>query len=250
MRAPEYHFVAMSIPRARALLLLVLSSQVALAEETEPRPATPTVTDEKSPTPPEAAPPTAPPAAKAKLDGQEPQLGFDFFDEPGRPSLLSPSGANPGDNAVAAAVQKRRHRLEVHQVLGLTTWGLMLAASVIGQLNYYELYGGGSGSGTWLLPHRVLVYSTAIMFGATAGYALLAPTPYPKPLKLDTGLVHRIAVIGATAGMVAQIVLGFITARTADAGNPDNLQRNAQIHEVIGWTTFGFMTAAGAVWVF
>jgi hypothetical protein len=50
--------------------------------------------------------------------------------------------------------------------------------------------------------------------------------------------------------MVAQVVLGFITARSADAGNGDHLARNAKIHDVIGWTTFGFMTVAGAAWVF
>jgi uncharacterized membrane protein len=194
----------------------------------------------------ESSVPTAPPGA-GRLDAQAPKLDFNFFDEPANPGLLSPSGTG-SDTATLA--HTRRHRLEVHQVLGLTTWGLMLAASVVGQLNYNNLYGGGSGSGTYLMPHRLLTYSSAIMFGFTAGYALFAPKPYYKPLKFDSGLIHRIAAIGASAGMVAQMVLGFITARTADAGNGDNLQRNAQIHGIIGWTTLGFMTVAGAAWVF
>ena len=196
----------------------------------------------------ESAAPTAP-AGAGHLDAQAPKMDFNFFDEPAKPGLLSPSGAG-AESDTAALAHTRRHRLEVHQVLGLSTWGLMLAASVVGQLNYNNLYGGGSGSGTYLIPHQLLTYSTAIMFGITAGYALFAPKPYSKPLKFDTGLIHRIAAIGASAGMVAQMVLGFITARTADSGNADNLKRNAQIHGIIGWTTLGFMTAAGAVWVF
>jgi hypothetical protein len=78
----------------------------------------------------------------------------------------------------------------------------------------------------------------------------LAPQPYKKPLKFDTGLIHRIAAIGATAGMVAEVVLGFITARTADSGNSSGIKQMATVHDVVGWTTFGFMTAAGAAWIF
>jgi hypothetical protein len=179
-----------------------------------------------------------------------PPLDFDFFGDSSKPALLPRPEDRAREDAVDVAVQKRRHRLNVHQVLGLSTWGTMLAASVVGQLNYHDLYGGGSGRGNYILPHQILVYSTTALFATTAAYALLAPNPYPKPLKADTALVHRLAVIGASAGMVAQVVLGFITARSADAGNGDHLARNAKIHDVIGWTTFGFMTVAGAIWVF
>jgi hypothetical protein len=181
---------------------------------------------------------------------QPPQLNFDFFGDASKPALLPSPEDSAREDAVAVAVQKRRHRLNVHQVLGLGTWATMLAASVVGQLNYHDLYGGGSGRGNYILPHQILVYSTTALFATTAAYALLAPNPYPKPLKADTALVHRLAAIGASAGMVAQVVLGFITARSADAGNADHLARNAKIHDVIGWTTFGFMTVAGATWVF
>jgi hypothetical protein len=175
-------------------------------------------------------------------------LEFNFF--------AAEPGATPNADSVAqgAAIDKlaqtRRHRLTVHQTLGLVTWALMGASCVVGQLNYHDLYGGGSGRGAYQLPHQLLVYPTAIMFAITGTYALLAPTPYKKPLKFDTALVHRIAAIGATAGMIAQVALGFITARQADAGNPTDLKQMAQVHAVVGWTTFGFMTAAGAAWVF
>jgi hypothetical protein len=175
-------------------------------------------------------------------------LDFEFF---GSENVAAPgSDASAKASLVSELVKKRRHRLEVHQFLGLTTWAFMAASCIIGQLNYNDLYGGGSGRGAYMLPHQLLVYSTTGLFTATGIYALLAPQPYKKPLKFDTGLLHRVAAIGATAGMLAQVVLGFITARTADAGNSNGLKSMAKVHDVVGWTTFGFMTVAGTAWLF
>jgi hypothetical protein len=190
---------------------------------------------------PSAAPTPTQPDKPAGLD-------FEFF------GAENASGADTNSTEkianASALSQKRRHRLETHQLLGLTTWAFMAASCIIGQLNYHDLYGGGSGRGSYMMPHRLLVYSTAGLFTATGIYALLAPQPYKKPLKFDTGLIHRIAAIGATAGMVAEVVLGFITARTADSGNSSGIKQMATVHDVVGWTTFGFMTAAGAAWIF
>ena len=188
-------------------------------------------------------------AAIAPAQSDKPAgLDFQFFE--------SDAAASPGtDSATKSAniselSKKRRHRLETHQFLGLTTWAFMAASCIIGQLNYNDLYGGGSGRGSYQMPHRLLVYSSTGLFTATGIYALLAPQPYKKPLKFDTGLIHRIAAIGATAGMVAEVVLGFITARTADSGNPSGIKSMAKVHDAIGWTTFGFMTVAGTAWLF
>jgi hypothetical protein len=195
------------------------------------------------------SPTPIPSAAPAPSQSDQPAgLDFQFFEPDAGASAGADSAAKSAD--LSEQSRKRRHRLETHQFLGLTTWAFMAASCIIGQLNYNDLYGGGSGRGSYMLPHQLLVYSTTGLFTATGIYALLAPQPYNKPLKFDTGLVHRIAAIGATAGMVAQVVLGFITARTADAGNPSGLHEMAKIHDVVGWTTFGFMTAAGAAWIF
>jgi hypothetical protein len=175
-------------------------------------------------------------------------LDFDLFG----PENAASAAANSADKIASTGVlvQKRRHRLETHQLLGLTTWAFMAASCIVGQLNYNDLYGGGSGRGNYMMPHRLLVYSTTGLFTATGIYALLAPQPYKRPLKFDTGLLHRVAAIGATAGIVAEVVLGFITARTADAGNPSGIANMAKVHDVIGWTTFGFMSVAGTAWLF
>jgi hypothetical protein len=192
---------------------------------------------------PRAAPAPAP-APSDKPAG----LDFQFFE----PDAAAAPGADSAAKSatIAELSKKRRHRLETHQFLGLTTWAFMAASCIIGQLNYNDLYGGGSGRGSYMMPHRLLVYSTTGLFTATGIYALLAPQPYKKPLKFDTGLVHRIAALGATAGMLTEVVLGFLTARTADSGNSSGIKSMAKVHDAIGWTTFGFMTVAGAAWIF
>jgi hypothetical protein len=140
--------------------------------------------------------------------------------------------------------------LTVHQTLGITTWALMAATVIVGQLNYNQLYGGGGGSTKWQGTHRALVISSTAAFATTASFSLLAPTPYKKPLRFDTGLVHRIAVSAATLGMLTQVILGWRTTHQAQAGNPNGLRDIARAHQVVGYTTLGFLTVAAAVWVF
>lgn len=199
---------------------------------------------------PDAAPVSAPTTATTPLPAAapvpNPALDFDLFaDDKG-------AASSSGDvEKVTAAANLRRKRLHTHQTLGLVTWGLMAVTAVVGQLNYDDVYGSGGGrTGHYLWPHRLLGYATAGTFATAAGYALFAPTPYKQPLKLDSSLVHRIAVVGAALGMVAQVALGFYTARKADAGNPDGLATDAKTHLVIGYATLGMLTIAGAAWVF
>jgi hypothetical protein len=94
------------------------------------------------------------------------------------------------------------------------------------------------------------VISTSVAFAATAAFAIFAPTPYKKPLRFDTGLVHRIAVIGASLGMVSEGLLGWWTTHQANAGNPNNLRTMARVHQIVGYSTFGLLTIAGTVWLF
>jgi hypothetical protein len=176
-------------------------------------------------------------------------LDFDFFGDGGQGGAtgidLSPEAAD-----LAQQGHTRRWMLKTHQILGISTWLLMAATVAVGQLNYNQLYGGGGGSRKWQSPHQILVLSTSVDFAATAAFALFAPTPYKKPLRFDTGLVHRIAVIGATLGMVTEGLLGWWTTHQANAGNPNNLRTMARTHQIVGYTTFGFLTIAGTVWVF
>jgi cytochrome b561 len=185
-------------------------------------------------------------------EGKQP-LDFDFFGEKSVGTRSAESVAMNPEPAVSGIEQKaqtRRWMLKTHQTLGLATWALMAATVTIGQLNYNQLYGGGGGSPKWQTPHQILVLSTSLTFAASAAFAIFAPTPYKRPIQLDTGLLHRIAVIGATLGMVTEGVLGIWTSRQANAGNSNNLRTMARAHQIVGYSTFGLLSIAGAAWVF
>lgn len=177
-------------------------------------------------------------------------LDFDFFAGQGAANGGSGAMSDANSSEIEEKVHTRRWMLKTHQTLGIATWVLLAGTVVVGQFNYNQLYGGGGGSQKWQTPHRVLVLSTSVAFAATAAFALFAPTPYPKPLRFDTGLVHRIAVIGATLGMLSEGVLGWVTTHQADSGNPQHLATMARVHQIIGYSTLGFLTIAGTVWLF
>lgn len=195
---------------------------VLLAAATAPRPAG------------AQTPPPAPPA--------EPDLFADT------PPLTAPP---PADPAFAARATRRRAMLATHQKLGLATLGLMAVTSVVGQLDYNDLYGKGhAGTGDYLVPHRLLAYGTLGAFTLTAGYALFAPTSYVRRPGFDTATAHKIFVSAAALGMVSQAVIGFVTARYAEVGNPRDLSGLARLHQISGYATLGFIGAAAAAWVF
>jgi hypothetical protein len=174
-------------------------------------------------------------------------LDFDFF--PGQPGKADPLQAN-NTAEMTERIHRRRWMLKTHQLLGMTTWALMAGTVTVGQLNYNDLYGGHRGTGKWQTPHRVLVVSTSALFAATATFAIFAPQPFAKPLQFDTGLIHRIAVIGASAGMITEGLLGWATTHQANAGNPHELRTMARVHQIVGYSTFGLLTIAGTVWLF
>jgi len=170
-------------------------------------------------------------------------IDFDLFGDTESTSTIDPT--------VERLAQARRSMLQTHQILGLSTLGLMAGTAVVGQLNYSDLYGkGGARSGDFLLLHRISSYATAGAFLSTAAFALFAPVPYERRSGFDTGTLHRIAVIGVSAGLVTQVVLGFVAARSADAGNARNLETYAAVHQAVGYTTLGLMTVAASVWLF
>lgn len=230
-----------SIPPLAILALVCGSTPLALGAEPEGSSAPPMAEPAGAP-----APAGGGDAAKAASNKD---MNFDFFSAENQADKKE-GGANRDADEVAARASRRRWMLKVHQTLGLATWALMAATVTVGQLNYNELYGGGGGRNKWQGPHAALVASTTVAFAGTGAFAIFAPKPYDRPLKLDTGLVHRIAVIGATLGMVSEIVLGIATHRRGEAGNQRSLKSLALTHQIIGYSTFGFLTVAATVWVF
>jgi hypothetical protein len=198
--------------------------------------------------PTEEKPTAVKPAEEKPAEVKQP-LDFDFFGD-GGPGGAAGGDLSPNADDLTRRSHTRRWMLQTHQTLGLATWVLMAATVTVGQLNYNQLWGNGGGSRKWQSPHQYLVLSTSVAFAATAAFAIFAPTPYKKPLGFDTGLLHRIAAIGATLGMVTEGLVGWLTTHQANAGNPNNTRNLARTHQIVGYTTFGFLTIAGTVWVF
>lgn len=171
-------------------------------------------------------PPRPPPKAGAK----PPPDDFD----------LLPKEAVPDPAALARQQElerkltQRRAMLGYHQLGGLVTLAGLTGTVVLGQLNYLDKYGGHGDKGTYRLWHRWTAISTTAVFAGTASLALFAPVPLEKKPRLDTATLHKIAMAVASAGMVTQIVLGFVTA----SKEGQVVQRDfALAHQIVGYTT-------------
>jgi hypothetical protein len=141
----------------------------------------------------------------------------------------------------------RRKMLRLHQIGGFATLGGLAVTAVLGELNYLDKYGGGGDRGTWYQAHRWTALTTSAVFAGTAALAIFAPSPLEKPVRLDTATLHKVAMGVASAGMVAQIVLGFWTA----SKEGKLAQRDfALAHQVVGFTTLAATAAGFAVLTF
>ena len=160
---------------------------------------------------------------------------------------LLPRPAAPDPEMVARQeelqrqLEKRRSMLQLHQLGGMLTLASLGATVVFGQLNYIDKYGGGGDTGRWYDWHRYSAFVSAALFAGTGALALFAPSPLEKPRRLDTAMLHRIAMGVATAGIATEIVLGFVTA---SKGGSVSQRDYALAHQIVGYTTFG-ATAVG-----
>ncbi|HZX94645.1 MAG TPA: hypothetical protein VFE90_09015 [Myxococcales bacterium] len=158
------------------------------------------------------------------------------------PKAATPDAVTTARNqALEQDLRKRRQMLQLHQLGGMLTLATLGATVVFGELNYIDKYGGGGDTGRWSGWHTWSAYTSAAIFAATGALAVLAPSPIEKPARLDTAMLHKIAMSVATAGMVTQIVLGIATA-----GKQGQVSQRdyALAHQIVGFTTFG-ATAVG-----
>lgn len=158
--------------------------------------------------------------------------------------LLPPAKAEvPAEAApkLEEELHQRRTMLWIHQATGLTMLAAMGTTAVLGQLEYSDKYAGGGDTGQWHAPHQVAAYSTAVLFTGAGMLALLAPAPMERTGRIDTVTVHKIAMATATAGMIAQVVLGIAAARNDGAPSQRDF---ALAHQIIGYGTLA-ATATG-----
>jgi hypothetical protein len=184
-------------------------------------------------------------------------------------------GLTEADRRYAEEVARRRELGTVHRAFGIATWGAMTITTVLGFIQYYNLYGVAgtprdatpcvTGSavfgqdqcwGTpW--PHLIAALTTTALYTVTFSLSLVMPDPND----VDSGpgeFAERIRIHQALrwvhlVGMVAQMVIGVGLANGwfGDRANDYNtLEILAGVHQAIGWTTWGVLTAAGAMMLF
>lgn len=176
----------------------------------------------------------------ALADGSqsEPSLDFDL--------LGSPPPAQPVDDG---SMRWRRKMLKVHQGLGLGLLALQLATTTVGQLAYSDKYGSNAPmTARYDATHGALAFTTLGVFAVNGAVALFAPSPKVKThRKFDRVTLHKIGMATATAGMLAQGVLGIYTAQRE--GYLDQ-ERYAKAHLAIGYATLAAVSVAVGALVF
>jgi len=190
------------------------------------------------------SPPTSQPAAAPDLD-------FSNFEQSLMPTSTPPAldfvSPDPDKLMRDHLAKKRRRMLNVHQALGFSLLGVMGLNLVLGHLNYHDKFMGGGFTNRYEIAHLVTSVGTSALFAGNGLLALFAPQPYAQKGGFDSARFHRIAMIVSTALMVGQIVLGPVSA--ARIGHLD--QRSlATAHLVLGYMTYGVLTAGALAYVF
>ncbi|MHA7634904.1 hypothetical protein [Corallococcus sp. M7] len=200
-----------------------------------PAPVTPDVTPPVSATPESGSTGSAAPQDSST---SEPSLDFD---------LLTPEAeASKGllDPDLQKDLETRRTMLKLHQGLGLAMAGGLTAATVLGQIQFSRSFTDGGGDNRSLLAwHRGVVIGTSLLFATVGTLGILAPDPVERPFQWDTVTFHKIFMSLATAGMIAQAVLGILATHSyGEITEP----KYATAHQVVGYATLGCV-AAGIV---
>jgi hypothetical protein len=237
------------MPTMRALAgVVALVGTVAIAQAQQPQPSPTPATPPASAIPSTPAPsaPTEPRAEPSKPPASQGDFNFELGGEKKTPEAKATEQERIAK--LERKVHLRRALLQWHQALGFATLALLAVTDTIGTLNFYDKYtANGTDKGTFTTWHEGLGIGTASLFGVTGILALAAPNPYPKPLKLDAALLHKLSMLMATACFAAQIVMGPIMA----VSDGKLFQKDmALAHLVVGWGAFAFMGVGTLAFVF
>lgn len=225
---------------------LLLFGTTARAQQPQPSPTPATPAGAAVPSTPAPSAPTSPRGAPTKPPSSQGDFGFDFG---GEKKQTGPEEAEKERIAkLDRKVHLRRSILQWHQALGFVTLAALAVTDVIGTLSYYDKYtANGSDTGRFTTWHEGLGIGTTGLFGITGILALSAPNPYPKPLKLDAALLHKLSMLMAAACFTAQVVMGPIMA----VSDGKLFQKDmALAHLVIGYGAFAFMGVGTLAFVF
>jgi hypothetical protein len=136
----------------------------------------------------------------------------------------------------------RRTMLTWHQGLGITTWVLMSATVLAGQLTL----NGNTKYRSWHVP---LADATIIGYGATALLAILSPPPLIRRSgEHDTVFFHKLLAYVHAVGMIALPFLANSIARRSfengKRGPAEIDAARARAHQVAAYITYGAFTAS------
>ena len=195
-------------------------------------------------TAPVAAPTAAPAAATGGAAGD---LNFDLLDD-GKKTATGPSLEEvKRQQAIERQVRIRRPMLIAHQAIGFVTLAALAATVVTATSTTTTNTRAATTAAATRRRTRGSASRPRLPLGTTGLLAVFAPNPYPKPIRLDTALIHKLSMILATAGMVTQIVLGPITANRVGYQNQSSL---ALAHVVTGYATWAFMATGTIAYFF
>ncbi|MCE9668311.1 hypothetical protein LY474_10855 [Myxococcus stipitatus] len=172
---------------------------------------------------------------------EDPALDFDLL-EP-----AETAAAAQVDPELQARIDRRRTMLKLHQGLGIAMAAGIATTTVLGQLQFNDSFRGGGDDRNLLGLHRGFAIGTSALFASVGLLGLLAPEPFEKEkTEWDTISYHKLFMALATAGMVAQIILGIMATDRYGKLSETDL---ATAHQVVGFTTLGAVTA-GVVTLF
>lgn len=189
---------------------------------------------QKSP-PAKDAPTKQAPSGEQAAPAEDPSLDFD---------LLEPAedvAAAQVDPELQQRLDRRRTMLKLHQGLGFALAAGLVTTTVIGQLQFNDSFRGGGDDRNLLGLHRGFAVGTSVVFASVGLLGLLAPEPFEKEnAEWDTISFHKLFMSLATAGMIAQIILGIMATDRFGRLSETDL---ATAHQVVGYTTLGAVTA-------
>lgn len=173
----------------------------------------------------------------AAAQGAGPSLDFDLLGDAPKPAV-------PAEDR---SLRTRRKMLNLHQGLGIGLFGLQLASTVTGQLNYDDKF-SVDNTGRYKATHKGVTYANLGMFAVTGAIALFAPSPKgPKTGGVGRTTIHKIGMGLATLGMLGQGVLGVQTARREGYVDQKSYARK---HLALGYATLAAMSVGVGVIVF
>ncbi len=212
-------------------------------------------------------------AAEASADAAEVPSAEDAAEDAGGSEEAAPARDDAELGTLAAQIRQRQELGVIHRAFGIATWASMLVTVGLGFIQYYNLYGffgsqadnpcvnGNAIFGQdqcygepW--PHRIGAIATTALYATTFALSFVLP----DPLGASEGAagadleLHKTLRWVHLGGMIAQVLLGFMVGQNwfgLDRANHfDALQAIATVHQVVGLTTFGVLTAAGAIMIF